>query len=170
MNDPRHAPQPVASPKPTPVPAHHPPVPTTSHPHIPATPARPVLKQDLEPIGLDDDGLSPTDLASADPLVANAASLRGAAPKIQAFGVSMGSPNAHASHQWKRTPHVTGTGICRVKTFHGRLSDQGMDFLDTTINEWLDAHPEVDVKAVTTTTNLFDGKMKELALIVNIWY
>jgi hypothetical protein len=133
-------------------------------------PVQPIVKDDLDPISLDDedDGLSKAASASSDPLVSNAASLRGTAPKIQAFGVSMGGP--HVEHSWKRATVNTGKGICRVKSFHGRLSDQGMDYLDNTINEWLDAHPDVDVKNVTTNTNLFDGKVKELALIVNIWY
>ena len=55
-------------------------------------------------------------------------------------------------------------------TFHEIESKAVVPYLDGTINEWLDAHPEVEVKMVTTNTNIFDGKMKELALIVNIWY
>ena len=123
-------------------------------PGIAPMPVQPVVPDDLEPIGLVEE--------------AGGTAVPAGGNKITAFGVSMGS--GPASQKWKRTPHVTGTGICRVKTFHGRLSDQGMDYLDGTINEWLDAHPEVEVKMVTTNTNIFDGKMKELALIVNIWY
>jgi hypothetical protein len=124
-------------------------------PGIAPMPVQPVVPDDLEPIGLVDEVVG-TDVKPG-------------GSKITAFGVSMGN-GGQVAHKWKRTPHVTGTGICRVKTFHGRLSDQGMDYLDATINEWLDEHPEVEVKMVTTSTNLFDGKMKELALIVNIWY
>lgn len=128
---------------------------TVQRPGIAPMPVQPLVQEDLEPIGLVDEIAAPQ--------------AKGKENKITAFGVSMGN-GGHATHEWKRTPHVTGTGVCRVKSFHGRLSDQGMDYLDTTINEWLDAHPEVEVKMVTTSTNLFDGKMKELALIVNVWY
>ena len=131
-------------------PAVHPAHPV-QRPGIAPMPVQPVVHEELEPIGLVDE------IAGVD-----------GGSKITAFGVSMGG--GPTAHKWKRTPHVTGTGICRVKSFHGRLSDQGMDYLDGTINEWLDAHPEVEVKMVTTNTNIFDGKMKELALIVNIWY
>lgn len=159
MNDPRHA-QPVvggrAAVAPSmslhPQPAH--PTHPVQRPGIAPMPVQPVVHEDLEPIGLVDE------IVGVDG--ANGGS------KITAFGVAMGG--GMAAQKWKRTPHVSGTGICRVKTFHGRLSDQGMDYLDATINEWLDAHPEVEVKMVTTNTNLFDGKMKELALIVNVWY
>ena len=62
------------------------------------------------------------------------------------------------------------TGAVRMKSFHGRLSDNGLEYLDNSVNEWLDAHPEVEVKFVTSTVGLYDGKIKELALILNVWY
>ena len=43
-------------------------------------------------------------------------------------------------------------------------------YLDDAINLWLDTHPDIDVKLVTTTTGLFDGKFKDIALVVNVWY
>ncbi|MBC7783787.1 MAG: hypothetical protein H7144_08095, partial [Burkholderiales bacterium] len=49
----------------------------------------------------------------------------------------------HRTHDWKRQPHVTGAGPVRMKSFHGKYSDQGLAFLDDTINEWQDGHPEV---------------------------
>ncbi|HEX8524403.1 MAG TPA: hypothetical protein VF669_19260 [Tepidisphaeraceae bacterium] len=76
----------------------------------------------------------------------------------------------HRKHDWKRAPSATGNGACRVKTFHGKLSEQGMEFLDDAINTWLDTHPEFEVKFVTSTVGLFDGKMKDQALILNVWY
>jgi hypothetical protein len=86
--------------------------------------------------------------------------------KIRAFSVA----EAHIGpHDWKRTPH-TCEGACRMRTFHGRLSDQGMDYLDNAINEWLDKHPEIEVKFVTQSIGMFDGKIKDWALILNLWY
>jgi hypothetical protein len=75
-----------------------------------------------------------------------------------------------AKHDWKRKPHTELTGAVRMKSFHGRLSDNGLEYLDNSVNEWLDAHPEVEVKFVTSTVGLYDGKIKELALILNVWY
>jgi len=43
-------------------------------------------------------------------------------------------------------------------------------FLDDKVNEWLDTHLDVEVKHVTTAIGMYDGKIKEPALIVNIWY
>jgi hypothetical protein len=65
---------------------------------------------------------------------------------------------------------ATGQGAVRVRSFHGRLSDEGMAFMDEKINDWLDAHPEIEVKIVTTTIGTFEGKIREPALVVNVWY
>ena len=69
-----------------------------------------------------------------------------------------------------RPTNVTHTGATRVKTFIGKVSQQGMDYMDHLINVWLDQHPEIDVKFVTSNIGLFDGKFKDLALIMNVWY
>ena len=71
---------------------------------------------------------------------------------------------------FKRKPHLGGQGACRVKTFHGKCSDQGMEYLDDAINAFLDEHPDIEVKHVTSNVAMFDGKFKDFALIVNVWY
>jgi hypothetical protein len=108
----------------------------------------------LDPIGLVDAPAAPT----------------GAAPissKIKAFG--MGGPTTtHAP--FKRQPFVTGQGAIRVRSFHGRLSDEGMNYMDDKINDWLDNHQEIEVKFVTTAIGQYEGKIREPALVLNIWY
>ena len=42
--------------------------------------------------------------------------------------------------------------------------------MDDKINEWIDMHPEVEIKHVSTTIGVFEGKIRDQALIVNIWY
>jgi hypothetical protein len=88
------------------------------------------------------------------------------AKKILAFGAE----TAHKKHDWKRTPHKSGTGAIRVKSFHGKYSEQGLEYLDNAINEWLDANPEVEIKFVTPTVLQFEGKIRENALVLNLWY
>jgi len=51
-----------------------------------------------------------------------------------------------------------------------QLSDQGLEYIDEAINVWLDEHPEIEVKFVTTNVGMFDGKFKDFALIINVWY
>jgi hypothetical protein len=168
MHDPHHA-QPLGA-RPLGTPQHpSQPHPVTPHAATVAPPPKHVNhNDDTESISLDDDDAMLHDSASSDPLVRNAAEAAKAIPKkFTAFGVAQ---NAAAGHAWKRTPHATGTGICRVRTFHGRLSDQGLEYLDAAINDWLDAHPDIEVKAVTTNASMYDGKVKELTLIINVWF
>ena len=71
---------------------------------------------------------------------------------------------------FQRQLHTSPTGATRVRSFHGRLSDQGLEYMDHAINEWLDRHPDVDVKFVTSVTGVYEGKIREPAIILNIWY
>jgi hypothetical protein len=84
--------------------------------------------------------------------------------------IHFGPDITHRKHDWKRLTQTPGTGAVRMKSFHGKLSEQGMEYLDDAINTWLDAHPDIEVKFVTSSVGLFDGKMKDLALILNLWY
>jgi hypothetical protein len=123
-----------------------------------------VLLED-DAIALEDDG-QPTPPTAGGPSSAQTAPGAAPAPKKITF-------NADAvgrQRTWKRKPTSTGTGACRVKTFHGKCSDQGLEYLDDAINMFLDEHPEVDVKFVQSSIGMFDGKFKDFALIVNVWY
>ena len=84
--------------------------------------------------------------------------------------VALGADAHRAHHDWKRVPVKTGTGACRVRSFHGKYSEQGLEYLDNAVNEWLDSHPEVEVKFVTSTVMTFEGKIREPALVLNVWY
>lgn len=89
-------------------------------------------------------------------------------PKIQAFESKLGAKKHE--DQWKRSPNVTGTGAIHVKTFHCKLSDDAIGYLDQQINEWLDAHPQYEVKFTTSKTGEWTGKLgKEPHLIVQVW-
>ncbi len=87
--------------------------------------------------------------------------------KIHAFGVAATTVSRTS---FKRTPSVSSLGAIRVRSFHGRMSEPGLEYMDNMINDWLDQHPEIEIKHVTANVGLFEGKLKEIALIVNVWY
>jgi hypothetical protein len=124
-------------------------------------PAKAPPASEVESIELEEADDSPPPAATG---TAEAAPVKS---KIHAFSV-LGA--TQKTHNWKRPTHNSGHGACRMRSFHGRLSEQGLEYLDNAINEWLDGHPDVDVKFVTSTVGQFDGKIKEPALILNIWY
>lgn len=71
---------------------------------------------------------------------------------------------------FKRPLHTNNTGANRMRTFHCRLSEQGVEYLDQSINSWLDQHPEVEIKFSSSVVGMWDGKLKEPALIITVWY
>ena len=70
---------------------------------------------------------------------------------------------------WHRKPNTTGQGAVHLKTFVCKLRQDAVDNLDVQVNEWLEAHPEFEVKFVTATTGNLTGKLTEPALFLNIW-
>ncbi|GAB4194181.1 MAG: hypothetical protein Kow00105_08380 [Phycisphaeraceae bacterium] len=74
----------------------------------------------------------------------------------------------HVDH-WKRTPNVTGQGAIHVKTFVSKLRLDAIDHLDEQINNWLDNHPEYEVKFVSQSIGKLVGKNTEDALFVSVW-
>ncbi|PCI06992.1 hypothetical protein COB72_11060 [bacterium] len=71
--------------------------------------------------------------------------------------------------QWERTPNSNGTGAIHVKSFHCKLTGDSLEFIDQQINEWLDAHPQYEVKFVTSSIGTWTGKSKEPNMIINVW-
>jgi len=88
-------------------------------------------------------------------------------PQIKFSTGSLGGGSHEA--KWKRKTNVTGSGATHVRTFHCRLAEESVEYLDRQINEWLDAHPEYEVKFVTSTVGDWTGKLKEPQLIVQVW-
>ena len=84
--------------------------------------------------------------------------------KIMAFGDGKKKEN-----EWSRVPNTTGTGATHVKTFHTKLTDDALAYVDAQINAWLDEHPDFEVKTVSTTIGTFTGKVKEPHLICQVW-
>jgi len=87
--------------------------------------------------------------------------------KIQYLGITEGG---HKRDNWKRPTTVNGTGATRLRSFHGKYSEQGLEYLDGAVNDWLDNHPDIEVKFVTSTVMTFEGKIREPALVLNVWY
>jgi hypothetical protein len=88
-------------------------------------------------------------------------------PKIQAFAQQL--TGKRHEDQWQRTPNVTGTGAIHLRSFHCKLNSGSLEMLDQQINEWLDEHPQYEVKFVTTSIGDWTGKTREPNLVVQVW-
>jgi len=90
--------------------------------------------------------------------------LSGPVQEIKTFG----RENLHED-EWARTPNTTGNGAIHVRTFVAKLRLDAVEHLDQQINEWLDAHPQYEVKFVTTSVGELLGKTKEAAMFMSVW-
>ena len=149
--------------------------------HVPlARPAPPPLPaggpktsiplDDGELISLEDeDAPAPAGGNAAQPAASAGVSIAQISPTSK-IKVNTGG-DKHTYTRWKRDIAPTGHGATRVRTFHGRLSDDGLAYTDDKINEWLDNHPEVEIKHVNCLVGPLEGKVTgEQGLIVVIWY
>ncbi len=92
-----------------------------------------------------------------------------APPRIRAFDQKLAGGGAKHEDNWVRSPNVTGTGAIHCKSFHCKLTGDSLENIDRQINEWLDAHPQYEVKFVTATVGEWLGKLKEPNLILQVW-
>jgi hypothetical protein len=129
---------------------HSPSVPTAIPPR-PAIPAPAPLKpkDDLSPVAIEENH-------SAHPTVS----------KIQVYGMKM----AGDEKKYKRKANLTGNGAVHMKVFHGRLSDDAVERVEERINDWLEAHPDIEVKLANTTIGVWDGKTKDTNIVITVWY
>lgn len=139
-------------------------------PPLPSTgPRTSIPLDDGELINLDDDDAAPAAGSAAQPAASAGVSIAQISPTSK-IKVNTGG-DKHTYTRFKRDVSPMDHGATRVRTFHGRLSDDGLAYTDDKINEWLDNHPEVQVKHVNCFTGPLEGKVTgEQGLIVVIWY
>ena len=93
------------------------------------------------------------------------------ASKIHAFGGGGQAIGAKGLDESKYTGklNITGAGAKRTRTFHCKLNDAALEFMDDQINDWIDAN-EVEIKFCNSTIGVFPGKNPEDHLILQVWY
>jgi hypothetical protein len=93
-------------------------------------------------------------------------------PKIKAFGDDsvFGHMVDHNESKWKRPTNNTGRGAVRCRTFHTKLSDAALSYMDSLIAEWTEKNPQIDIKFATSAIGIYEGKRAEPHLIVTVFY
>jgi len=61
-------------------------------------------------------------------------------------------------------------GATRCRTFHCKLSEAAVEFMNHQINEWLDHNDKIVIKFSNSTIGAFEGKHTEPNLIVTVFY
>ncbi|MCZ6699309.1 MAG: hypothetical protein O7F76_08730 [Planctomycetota bacterium] len=90
--------------------------------------------------------------------------------KIHSFAT--GSSLAGEHHDEKLNRPLTGPteAPTRCRTFHSKLNDASIAYMDDQINMWIDSDERVFVKTVSTTVGTFEGKHPEPNLIITVFY
>ena len=58
----------------------------------------------------------------------------------------------------------------RCRTFHSKMNEASLEFMNNQINEWIDGNEGMSIKFASTTIGPFEGKHTEPNLIVTIFY
>ena len=116
------------------------------------------ITEDFEPIELEgfDDHVEVDTSQSSRIHSASAATL----------GVSRGWDDS----KYTRTVDPASIAATRCRTFHSKLTEAALEFMDDQINDWLDKHDHVHVKFATSTIGIFEGKHAEPNLILTMFY
>jgi hypothetical protein len=74
------------------------------------------------------------------------------------------------SFPYQRPLLPAGRGASRMRIYHCKLSDGPIIQLNRQVNEWLDMHPDVEVKFATTTIGTWEGRHSEQHFILTLYY
>ncbi|MCK6483835.1 MAG: hypothetical protein L6R00_06850 [Phycisphaerae bacterium] len=89
---------------------------------------------------------------------------------IRSFNVSS-LAQADRHENFKRGLVDAAMGATRCRTFHAKLTDAALSYMDNQINEWIDAHRDFHIKFAVGTIGMFEAKQhQEPHLIVNVFY
>jgi hypothetical protein len=89
---------------------------------------------------------------------------------IRSFSKGSTLGGKHHEDKLKRPLGGPRDAASRIRTFHSKLTDAGLANMDDVINEWLDSHPEIFIKTVTSSIGIFESKTKEPHIFVCVFY
>jgi hypothetical protein len=58
----------------------------------------------------------------------------------------------------------------RCRTFHAKLNDGAIAYMNREINEWIDGHEGIRIKFATSTIGIYEGKRADPHIIVTLFY
>ncbi|MFH0983021.1 MAG: hypothetical protein V2A79_15995 [Planctomycetota bacterium] len=58
----------------------------------------------------------------------------------------------------------------RCRTYHAKLNDGAVAYMNREINEWVDRNPSIRIKFATSTIGVYEGKRSDPHLIVTVFY
>ena len=65
---------------------------------------------------------------------------------------------------------IEGTNATRCRTFHCKLSDAAMGYMNGQVNDWVDGMDGLEIKFASSTIGVVEGKHPEPHLILTVFY
>ncbi|MHC4093662.1 MAG: hypothetical protein ACYSVY_25895, partial [Planctomycetota bacterium] len=72
--------------------------------------------------------------------------------------------------KYTRRLNPTVQTATRCRTFHTKLNDSAVAFMNDQINTWVDTNPDISIKFATSAIGIFEGKHSDPNLIVTVFY
>ncbi len=119
--------------------------------------------------GMDEEAFEPISLEGHEEAEGSVAGL--SSTKIHGMSApTLGKGAGWDDLKFKRPLDPKNPNASRCRTFHCKLSEGAVDFLNNQVNEWLDGNPEITVKFANTSIGLFEGKHTEPNIVITIFY
>lgn len=90
--------------------------------------------------------------------------------RIVTSGRTLGVAGAWDDSRFKRPLDPRHEGATRCRTFHSKLTEGAIEFLNNQINEWLDSQDNIVVKFSNSVIGPFEGKHTDPNLIITLFY
>lgn len=90
--------------------------------------------------------------------------------RVMASVQTMGRGSGWDDSRFKRPLQPGIEGGTRCRTFHSKLSEPAIEFMNSQINDWVDRNEDVVIKFATSTIGVFEGKHAEPNLILTVFY
>lgn len=91
--------------------------------------------------------------------------------QVRAFGQdTLAGASVYDDSEYKRPLLGPNEGATRCRTFHAKLNDGAVGFMNRQICEWADSNPDIVIKFASTTMGVWEGKKSDPTLIVTVFY
>lgn len=77
---------------------------------------------------------------------------------------------SNRQQQYTRALDASATAATRCRTFHAKLNEAALEFMNNQVNAWVDGDESIRIKFATSTIGVFEGKHAEPHLILTVFY
>ncbi|NOS99583.1 MAG: hypothetical protein HOP29_03045 [Phycisphaerales bacterium] len=72
--------------------------------------------------------------------------------------------------EYRRPLNPNAPAATRCRTFHAKLNDGAVAFMNRQVNDWADHNPDVTIKYAASTIGVWEGKKADPHMILTIFY